>query len=135
MQIETRKRRMNAIAITAVLLVTPLAVPVGADTGQSQNISSEMSHENHMSQEDKMTDEGLRTVTGTGQINKIAAQHQMLSITHEPIPEMNWPRMKMNFRTSDGVDLSNLKPGQNVQFVMEVDKENNYLIMNIEIIE
>ncbi len=135
MQIISRQRRISAIAVTAILFVIPISVPAGADTGQSQNTSAEVSEEDRTTQEGQMMQDGSRTITGTGQVNKIAAQHHMLSITHEPISEMNWPRMKMNFRTSDDVDLSVLQPGQKVQFVMEVDEGNNYLITDIKVVE
>ena len=79
--------------------------------------------------------DGQREVQGSGQINKIKAEHQMVNITHEPIVEMNWPKMRMNFRTSDDVDLANLKPGQKVDFIMQVDQENNYQITDIKIVE
>ena len=78
---------------------------------------------------------GQREVQGSGQINKIKAEHQMVNITHEPIAEMNWPKMRMNFRTSEDVDLANLKPGQKVDFIMQVDQENNYQITDIKIVE
>lgn len=79
--------------------------------------------------------DGQREVQGSGQINTVKAEHQMINITHEPIAEMNWPKMRMNFRTSDAVDLANLKPGQKIDFIMQVDQENNYQITDINIVE
>ena len=78
---------------------------------------------------------GQREVQGSGQINTIKAEHKMINITHEPIAEMSWPKMRMNFQTSDAVDLANLKPGQKIDFIMQVDQENNYQITDIKIVE
>lgn len=73
----------------------------------------------------------MREVMGEGRIHKVMADRAMVNIKHEPMPEMNWPKMKMNFKVDKGVDLGSLKPGQMVDFTLLVDNDNNYIIKNI----
>ncbi len=75
--------------------------------------------------------ESTREVLGHGRINKIMADRGMININHEAMPEMQWPKMRMNFKTAEGVDLSGLKLGQMVKFKLLVDEKNNYVIKEI----
>ena len=77
----------------------------------------------------------MREVMAQGQINKVMAKHRRLNIDHAPIPEMKWPRMHMNFNVKEGLDLSDLKPGQKINFKLLVDGDNNYVIEEIEVIK
>ena len=134
--------------MTAFLFAMLIAsAPVLADgteghmmDGEHMNGQGHMQNEEHMMDEDDpMMDESnhqaMRTVMGIGQINKIKMKQHMVNITHEPIMELNWPQMRMNFQTSETVDLSSLKPGQKVKFSLEVDEDNNYLIKDISVVE
>ncbi|QSP95737.1 copper-binding protein [Marinobacter salinisoli] len=74
----------------------------------------------------------MRKVDGMGTVNKVMGDHHMINVTHEPIEAMGWPTMRMNFKTDQSVDLGSLKEGDQVRFVMEVDENNNYRIIEIE---
>ncbi len=84
----------------------------------------------HMMQQETMA-EHHREVIGTGRINKIMADKHMINISHEPIAEMDWPKMRMNFKTMAQVKMDDLKPGQEVTFTLDVDGYNNYVIKKI----
>lgn len=75
---------------------------------------------------------GMREVMGAGRLNKIMAERGMVNINHEPMPEMNWPKMRMNFQVKEGLDLSPLSLGDEVEFTLLVDDNNNYVIKNIK---
>jgi Cu(I)/Ag(I) efflux system membrane fusion protein len=51
-------------------------------------------------------------------------------MSHDPIPELGWPDMTMDFRLNEGVSLEGLKPGQAVEFDM-VEKDDAYIIESI----
>lgn len=91
----------------------------------------------HMMNADEMHDGAMtshmREVMGSGRINKIMADRHMVNIKHEPMPEMNWPKMSMNFNTKKTVDLGALRPGQEVEFKLLVDDDNNYVIKEITV--
>lgn len=96
-----------------------------------------MGDQDHMMTNEQMSDmhQQMRDVMGTGTVNKIMGDKHMVNISHEPISDLNWPKMRMNFKTEQGVDLSNLKPGQVVNFTLQVDKDNNYLIKDIKVVK
>lgn len=55
-------------------------------------------------------------ITGTGTLNGIDAAAGRVNLSHEPIPELDWPAMTMDFRLAEGVVLPSLEPGQTVRF-------------------
>ena len=75
----------------------------------------------------------MREVMGEGRVNKVMAKHGMVNIKHEPMPDMNWPQMSMNFKTEKSVNLEDLKSGQEVDFTLLVDDDNNYVIKEITV--
>lgn len=113
----------------------------------SQHDHSQHGHQNaeHMEKGEHMMDQKdmghhagemgahMREVMGEGRINKVMAKHGMVNIKHEPMPEMNWPQMSMNFKTEKSVNLEDLKPGQEVDFTLLVDDDNNYVIKQITV--
>lgn len=104
----------------------------GADGEHHMHKSDMHDHGNMMSSNDERS---MQIVTAKGVINKVMAEHHMFNVSHEPIPELNWPKMKMNFQIDTAVDLSNLKPGQTVQFKLQVDKDQNYLVKEIAVVK
>ena len=69
-----------------------------------------------------------KVVITSGQINKVMSEMGMVSITHDPIPEWDWPTMKMDFQVAEGVSLAPLKEGQTVQFELEKTGDWDYVI-------
>lgn len=117
------------IALLTGALLSPWTLAAGNHGGghhaNEDNTSGHMMGTQQMGQH-------MREVNGHGRINKVMKDKKMLNISHEPISELNWPKMRMNFQTSDQVKLNNLKPGDEVSFILQVDEENNYLIKHIE---
>ena len=58
-------------------------------------------------------------VSATGTVKKVDAAKRTLNLSHGPIPAVNWPAMTMDFAVAPDVDLSALKPGQQVEFKMK----------------
>ncbi|MFT6122686.1 MAG: Cu(I)/Ag(I) efflux system membrane fusion protein [Oleiphilaceae bacterium] len=80
-----------------------------------------------MSNIDEATASNL--VRTNGRVNKIMAG--MVNLTHDPIPEWDWPTMKMDFQVSESVDLNKIQEGDMIQFEVQKNKDFNYLIMAI----
>lgn len=74
-------------------------------------------------------------VTGMGRVNEVFAEDRKLNLTHGSIEALGWPAMTMDFRVSDGVDLSTLLAGQEVHFVLVEDTAGSYRINGIQVIE
>jgi membrane fusion protein, copper/silver efflux system len=75
---------------------------------------------------------------GTGEVVKIDAQANHITLKHDPIPELGWPSMTMGFMVKDSKQLSSLKVGDKVQFDLKADSSQNpdlpqqYMIEHIE---
>jgi Cu(I)/Ag(I) efflux system membrane fusion protein len=68
-----------------------------------------------------------KMVTGKGVLRELMPAERKINMSHEPIPELGWPDMTMDFRLDEGVSLEGLKPGQAVEFDM-VEKDDAYII-------
>lgn len=127
--------RVNKLISTLMFAGTiGLCLPAFADSqsgGHDHSMHDHSMHDNDMQPKDKSY--STREVMGQGRVNKIMADKHMVNIKHEPIPEMNWPMMNMNFRTDAQVDLKSLKPGQEVSFKLIVDGDNNYTVKEITV--
>jgi len=78
----------------------------------------------------QMSETDSKMIMGTGVIKKIMADEHKLNMYHDPIPAIDWPSMTMNFEFKHGVDVSNLKPEDAVQFHLE-KAEDGYVISSI----
>lgn len=67
------------------------------------------------------------------QIQSLMVGHKMLTLTHDAIPEWDWPEMTMDFITSDSVDFSLLKEGLNLHVEVTKSLNGDYLISNVHI--
>ncbi|AXX62596.1 TPA: efflux RND transporter periplasmic adaptor subunit [Vibrio vulnificus] len=72
------------------------------------------------------------TAWAKGEITDLMADHGMLTINHQPVPEWNWPGMTMNFNAAQGVDLSALQKGQAIEFEMQKTDDGQYQIVAIK---
>ncbi|EGR0790394.1 efflux RND transporter periplasmic adaptor subunit [Vibrio vulnificus] len=72
------------------------------------------------------------TAWAKGEITDLMADHGMLTINHQPVPEWNWPGMTMNFNAAQGVDLSALQKGQAIEFEMQKTDDSQYQIVAIK---
>jgi Cu(I)/Ag(I) efflux system membrane fusion protein len=69
----------------------------------------------------------------SAQIQSLMAGHKMLTLTHDPIPEWDWPEMKMDFIATDSVDFSQLSAGLRLQVQISKTSSGGYQISNIRI--
>jgi Cu(I)/Ag(I) efflux system periplasmic protein CusF len=59
-----------------------------------------------------------KTASGTGTVTALNAGGRKVTLDHGPMPEINWPPMKMEFAVAGGVDLSKVKAGDKVRFTI-----------------
>jgi Cu/Ag efflux protein CusF len=87
------------------------------------------SEHSHMEHENMMPSDDL--IKGSGVLNVIKTEENKVNITHGPIPALKWPDMTMDFQTSENIDLSNAKQGDEIVFFFKQDGYN-YVIEKIE---
>ena len=59
-----------------------------------------------------------------GEVESVDLANRTLMVSHQPIPEWQWPAMEMEFIVADGVDISRLAQGQtlHLQVMQEGDE-------------
>lgn len=72
--------------------------------------------------------ESQQPIEARGQVEKISPEKNKVVLSHEPIPALGWPAMKMGFTTAKGVNLENLQPGDSVRFVLESIAGKNEIV-------
>lgn len=93
-----------------------------------------MEHE-HMHDTDDMDHDHHATNAlpeGTGKIVSINAKKHTINMTHEPIEALKWPAMTMDFSVSEDVDLSKFKADDMVEFILKMDENSQYSIVEME---
>lgn len=71
-----------------------------------------------------------KTVSGIGTVVALNAAGKKITFNHEPMPEIDWPAMKMEFPVAPSVDLSKLKTGDKVRFTL-TGSGKNYTVQSI----
>ncbi|NMR26762.1 efflux RND transporter periplasmic adaptor subunit [Pseudoalteromonas sp. NEC-BIFX-2020_015] len=82
--------------------------------------------------------QALDTIThvwGKGVINSVMADHRMVNISHEPMDELDWPSMTMDFIVTEDVDFSALQVGQTLYFELTKQVDDSYLLSGIHIMD
>jgi Cu(I)/Ag(I) efflux system protein CusF len=67
----------------------------------------------------QMAHAGHNDAHGTGTVNSVDPAQHKLNLSHQPIPEIGWPAMTMEFPVAPAVDLKAIKPGTRVNFTIE----------------
>jgi len=77
------------------------------------------------------TDTGDQTAFGSGIVDAVDAAARRIRISHGPIEALGWTAMTMEFDVLPGVDLDNVKAGQNVHFSLSYTRAGDYAISSI----
>jgi Cu(I)/Ag(I) efflux system membrane fusion protein len=75
------------------------------------------------------------SVSATGVVRDIMADHKMLTIEHAPVESWGWPSMTMNFTVSDNSDLKRIKKGQSVRFILSNSGSGQYTVSEVKPVE
>jgi len=70
-------------------------------------------------------------VQGTGTVNAVDPASRKVNLSHNAIPAIGWPAMTMDFAVAPSVDLSALKPGARVNFMMDRSPDGMYVIQSV----
>ncbi|MBF8270867.1 MAG: rane fusion protein, partial [Gammaproteobacteria bacterium] len=71
-------------------------------------------------------------VPGVGTVQAVQADKRVINITHEPIDELDWPVMTMDFDVDAAIDITGFNTGDQVHFTLNPDASSHYVITAIE---
>lgn len=111
-------------------------VPLGVDLGGSGPVAATAPAEGHAStphhrSDMQMAHAGHNDAHGTGTVNSVDPVQHKVNLSHNPIPEIGWPAMTMDFPVAASVDLKAIKPGSRVNFAIEKGPDGMYEIQAI----
>jgi Cu(I)/Ag(I) efflux system protein CusF len=76
----------------------------------------------------QMAHEGQSDAHAVGTVNSVDPAQHKINVSHQPIPEIGWPAMTMDFAVAPNVDLRALKPGARINFTIEKGQGGIYEI-------
>ena len=79
----------------------------------------------------QMAHAGHNDAHGTGTVNSVDPAQHKVNLSHNPIPEIGWPAMTMEFPVAPSIDLTAIKPGTRVNFTIEQQPGGRYEIRAI----
>ena len=106
-------------ALAAALIAGSLAVPSGASFAQ---MNMPMSKDTPKA--------AAKSASGTATVVALNAGGKKITLDHAPMPEIDWPAMKMEFPVAASVDLSKVKTGDKVKFTL-TGSGKNYTVQTI----
>ena len=74
---------------------------------------------------------GHNDVHASGVVKAVDAGAHKVTIAHQPISQIGWPAMTMEFAVAPEVNLGAVKPDSHVDFSMEQGKDGMYVIQSI----
>ena len=79
----------------------------------------------------QMAHAGHNDAHGTGTVNSVDPAQHKVNLSHNPIPEIGWPAMTMEFPVAPSIDLTVIRPGTRVNFTIEQQPGGMYEIRAI----
>ena len=95
------------------------AIHTDAEAAFPQHSAMQMAHAGH------------NDAHGTGTVNSVDPAQHKVNLSHNPIPEIGWPSMTMEFPVAPSIDLTAIKPGTRVNFTIEPQPGGMYEIRAI----
>ena len=69
---------------------------------------------------------------GTGIIEGIKPKQHLLTLTHDPIDALGWPKMAMDFAVDPSLSLQRCLQGAKVHFTLDKHNENTFVITKLK---
>ena len=124
-------------AFSTTLLIHPGLVMASDDTSGNGSMNhgsmnhGEMKHDS-MNHGDMKAMDNKTEAMAVGVVNSIDEKAGKINVTHEPVPELGWPKMTMDLPVTRRVDLSSVKTGTPVNITLKQGRDKQFRVMAIE---
>jgi membrane fusion protein, copper/silver efflux system len=95
------------------------------------SLRASISRMDDASTESSNTAASAQSVTGMGTVNEVFTESRSLNISHEPIADLDWPEMTMDFTVADTVDLNAVPVNEPIHFTLLKNDTGNWVIDSI----
>jgi Cu/Ag efflux protein CusF len=109
----------------------PVAAPAQPQPGRAMHAVEGHASRSQHSGEMQMAHAGHSDAHGTGTVNSVDPAQHKVNLSHQPIPDIGWPAMTMDFPAAPSVDLKTITPGMHVNFTIEQGQGGIYEIRSI----
>ena len=102
--------------------------------GSNVVLAEEMDHSkmDHSNMDHSKMDMAEKTqASGKGVINSVDTEGRSINVTHEPMPDLSWPKMTMDLPVTRKVDLSNTNIGDAVSFTIKLGRDKKYRVIEL----
>jgi len=81
------------------------------------------------------TEPAVQRYVGRGSVVRVVPEKNVLRLKHGPIEALGWPSMTMNFTVLPEVDISGIKPGQDIHFSLMEGEDDRYVIDQVHVMD
>lgn len=81
---------------------------------------------------DRNTSSGESVTSGEGAVVELDVAGNRVTLDHDPIPSLKWPRMEMEFALAPEAAVKSIRPGDRVRFEMKAGKPGEFVITKVE---
>lgn len=74
-------------------------------------------------------------VWSSGVVEHVMGSERMVSITHAPVPEWEWPEMTMSFELAEDIDAAEIETGEEYEFQMNRLTGNRIVITELNVVD
>lgn len=83
-----------------------------------------------LSADDK--EEQTGAIESIGTVLDIDPAERRVTLSHEPIPALNWPAMDMDFQLAESADMEALETGTHIRFELAENSEGDFEILSVQ---
>ena len=121
---------MTNLKMITALAATALAVGLAGASLSAEEKASDHSKMDHGTMSHGEIKPGTQAA-GVGVINSVDTEKKMINLTHEPMPQLNWPTMTMDLLVTKRVDLGTVKAGDKVDFKLKLGRDKQYRVIDM----
>lgn len=125
---------MKNIPITIVTGIAALLL-ISAPTFASHHEAKSHSHGNHGKMDHNTMENSMESskekAVAKGIIHRVSRLNRTVNLTHDPVPDLNWPAMTMDLKVAESIDLTTIEIGKKVTFHLELGEDKQYIITHI----
>ena len=85
--------------------------------------------------DNKKTNVAPQEFVGMGLVQSVNESNRMITIKHQPIPELGMGKMSMELAVEQSIDLSSIKAGDEIHFVLTGSTEKDFKIIKIHVVD
>jgi Cu/Ag efflux protein CusF len=106
----------------------PLAAPAQPQPVRAMHAGKDLAPRPQYTREIQTAHAGHSDAHGSGTVNSVDPAQHKVNLSHQPIPDIGWPAMTMDFPVAPSVDLKAITPGMHVNFTIEQGQGGIYEI-------